>query len=161
MSTQVTAEPNGFSVDSSAKSDAIGADALLERLREREAEDAQLLRMVRERRTQIRQEDALLAQAEAKLSGTPTVGPAPIPAQPSVIGQAEVSVRRRVLMFLGTCGGKGTSTEAVSASMSDVPLGAVRQALYDMASKPKTIERIGASTWRITAKGRDLLQGGV
>jgi hypothetical protein len=156
-------DPTGHSdqlerVNGATKAWASDPPALLAHIKAREAEDAELLMAIRARRAQLRDEDAELAEAEAKLTRKAVPPKPPIAHRDhEAVVEPGTSVRKRILMFLAEHG--RSSTDAVIAAMVGASPVTVRQSLYDMASKPKTVRRAGPAMWEITPRGRATLQG--
>jgi hypothetical protein len=67
------------------------------------------------------------------------------------------SARMRILVFLSEH--KRASTVEIADSIRTIPQLTIRQALYDMSSKSKTVERVGPSLWQLSPRGRLIIKG--
>lgn len=135
------------------------ATSILERLKERDREDEQMLLVIERRLAELAAERDELLRARLKLTRAVTVTPIVNGAVAGASAPEELSVRKQILRALAA-NPKGVSTAELSATIRAPTSDTVRQSLYDMASKAKTVERAGRAFWRITPKGRDALQGG-
>jgi hypothetical protein len=137
----------------------VSTETILERLKERDQEDSIMLRSIDDRLEALKSETEQLIRARARIAGVQRpVRPQPDDVVPSH-GAAPVALSRamQILHMLANAP-KAATTEEVSNAISGSDPDRIRQTLYDLSSKAKTVDHVGRSTWKISAKGRAKLQ---